>query len=305
MRLFCKECGCEFHTDLVGACEICPDCAAERIRATEEFLSNYNPNSEEMRRMDREFNFGSAVRDYFFIDTYPMFRKLLEWKQQGEALSDCLSRAIAQPGMPQGVFYRMSRRDIQYYMGKKGDYCYQQLWKEIRTIFLQGERRLLGETPDKLVQQFEVCYKGYCYAYLLDHHEGKEVALLTDCYHPWERGTENLLLSSLFGQSFVEENKGGKKEELRYRWYRNGQYVIINTYHAFCKYADRLGKAKDLGFNNTLFPTAERELNALFGRSGDLNSRMPGQLLSYVVFGNVIIAYRFNECGKIFVEAVV
>ena len=287
MKLFCKECGCEFQPEVITDRELCPDCAAERIRDTEEFLRNYNPNSDEMRRLDREFDLGSAVSNYFFIDTYPMFRKLLESKQAGEALSDCLSKAIMQPWMKQDAFYFMDRSAIQSCIKKKGDYCYQQLWKEIRTVFLNGEKILLAETPDKLVQQFEVYYKGYCYAYLLDHHEGKQAALLTDFYRPEEREQENLLLSSLQGQSYVEEN-----EEVHFRWYRNGQYVIINTYHAFCKYADQLRKKKDLGFNTTLFATAKRELDDLFAKGGDLNFKVYGQNLSYVIFGNVIVAYR-------------
>jgi len=144
-----------------------------------------------------------------------------------------------------------------------------------------------------------VCYEDYCYAFLLDHHAGKHVALLTDFYRPWERETENLLLSSLHGKSYVEENG-----EVHYRWYRNGQYVIINTYHAFCKYADQLKQKKDLGFNQVLFSTAKAELDVLFGKGGDLNVQMLGQNMSYVIFSNVIVAYRFNACRKIMLEAV-
>jgi len=140
MKLFCKECGCEFQPASITDCELCPNCAAEHIRKTEEFLHTYNPNGEAMRRLDREFDLGSAVSDYFFIDTYPMFRKLLENKQVGEPLSDCLSRTIMQPWMRQDAFYLMDRSTIQGWIKKKGDYCYQQLWKEIRTVFLNGEK---------------------------------------------------------------------------------------------------------------------------------------------------------------------
>ena len=167
-------------------------------------------------------------------------------------------------------------------------------------MFLRGERILLAETTDKLVQQFEVYYRGFCYAYLLDHHAGKEVALLTDFYRPEERKTENLLLTSLNGQSYAEENK-----EVHYRFYRNGQYVIINTYHAFCKYADYLHENKDLGFNRILFSTASAELDSLFRKGGDINSGVTGQNMSYVVFGNIIVAYRFNKGKELCLEAIV
>lgn len=41
MKLFCKECGCEFQPEVITDRELCPNCAAEHIRDIEEFLRHF------------------------------------------------------------------------------------------------------------------------------------------------------------------------------------------------------------------------------------------------------------------------
>ena len=144
---------------------------------------------------------------------------------------------------------------------------------------------LLEETEDKQLQQFEVWYHGWYYAFLVDHHEGKKVVLLTDFYSATERSTENLLLSTLYGKSYAEENPYGYC-----RTYGNGQYIIINTYLAFCEHAKYLGK--ELGeFKDIFFDAAVYDLGAAYQVPGKMNQPWIGKNFSFVVFKNVIIAY--------------
>ena len=93
-----------------------------------------------------------------------------------------------------------------------------------------------------------------------------------------------------FCKNYVEENL-----EKHYRHYRNHQFVVINTYHAFCQYAKHKNHEVNLDFNNILFPDALKELDDLFSQGGDLNDFQSWQHFSFVVFKNVIIVYRFDK----------
>ena len=105
----------------------------------------------------------------------------------------------------------------------------------------------------------------------------------------------------MHGKSYVEENR-----ERHYRLYQGGRFVVINTYHAFCQYAEHRNHPVNLAFNNVLFPDAIRELDDLFNQSDDRNAYQSWQHFSFVLYKNVIVVYRFNRqtCRVIKVEAV-
>ena len=230
------------------------------------------------------------LEDYFFSNTYPVFRKLQEIRYPGEPLCDCINDIVLTLGS-QKTFYEMSRGESQKYFSKElAEFSYGRLGERIKTLFLTSERIVLEESENGLVQLLEAHCSGYCYAFLVDRHFGKNVVILTDFYTPQKRIKEKLLLSTLHGKSYVEENL-----EKHYRHYRNHQFVVINTYHAFCQYAKHKNHEVNLDFNNILFPDALKELDDLFSQGGDLNDFQSWQHFSFVVFKNVIIVYRFDK----------
>ena len=281
MRVFCKECGYEFYSE--GICEICPDCADYHIAKIEEFFKSYY--EEEFLR-EQEILHAGKMYDYLFVDTYPMYRKLLERKCPNEPLALCINKLLEKEGFAPNAFFKMSRGEVQIYISRIAEKCYECLEQELRKIFISGKRELREETEDHQVQLFEVQYGGWCYAYLVDHHEGKHVAIMTDFYKALERENENLLLSTLYGKSYAQENPKGF-----FRSYRNGQYYIINTYLAFCKHARFLNREANYYFKETFYDAVVYDLDMSLFSSEDRRTVPNRSNFSYVIYKNVIIAY--------------
>lgn len=226
--------------------------------------------------------------DYMFSNTYPLFMKLMVTKTKGEALSEAVNHAFIEAGIGADEFFELDSRSASRRFARSRRICYKQLCEEIKHVFQNGNRLILEQSADKMLCLYEISYNGYCYAYVVDHHSDKKVAILTDYYKPWEREKEDLLMTSVYGKPFVESNKA-----VNYRHYRN--YLMINTYNVFCGYADYLGSERNLKFNDVLFHAVACELDKVQLGTQDENTADKNIQFSYVVYKNVIIIYQHKE----------
>ena len=232
-----------------------------------------------------------------YTNTYPLFLKLMNFRNKGESLSEAIYEAFIVAKLPVNNFWNASSNVFNAYVNLRKSICYSFLNERIKEIYLNGQRYLLKEYDG--VRHIEVFYCGFLYSFLTDFHEDKEVVVLTDFYKPEDRKNENLLLSSINGKSFIDDNEPVHYMRTQYNT------IIINTYNAFCNFANYLNRPQEKSLNKELFQDFMINHSVMFGIPMG-NEKMFGDSFNYIEFDNVVILFdfivEFSEKDKMLLE---
>ena len=219
-----------------------------------------------------------------YTNTYPLFLKLMNCREKGERLSEAIYDAFLAANLPVHDFWNAPSPVLSASFSFRKNICYSFLVNRIKEIYLNGERSLLKEYDG--VCHVEVSYCGFLYSFLTDFHANKEVVVLTDFYKKVDRKNENLLLTSINGTSFVDNN-----EPIHYVRTKHNT-IIINTFNAFCNYAHYLNRPCEKDFNKILFHDFMFTHSVTFGIPMR-NNKIPGDRFNYIIFDNVVIIFDF------------
>lgn len=215
-----------------------------------------------------------------YTNTYPLFLRLMNNFRKDETLARDLHNTLEHTNGPFSEnLFEQGSSVIRKFFESSRKYCYDSLVKSIETIYRNGYRKILDYEYFGQVILEEVYYQNYYYSFLVKNGGEEKVIILTNFYNETEKNYENLLLTGTPHKPFTSMNKG--------IWTYYGDYIVINTYNAFCAY----GSSKGLDINS--------ELNVPFFHDvvsdlQQLPQNYENAIFKYTVFKNVVIVYYFD-----------
>ncbi len=231
------------------------------------------------------------IKTTLYTNSYLVFLKLMSHKMKTEVLSESIKNAFSAIGVPTEDYFQMGSSVIGYLFQKNAKLCYTFLKEEIKKIYLDGKRKILARAAGNMIFLEEVEYKGFYYSFLVDHHSSKNVVILLDYYRFEDKKKEDILFTSRNGVSFLANHP-----PLHYRIISEGRYHVINTYNAFCAFANMLNVEPELTLNVAFFEDflKENEDKLQWNPSGKAEEHLTGNKFYYVRFANIIIIFDYD-----------
>lgn len=216
-------------------------------------------------------------KNLFFTHTYPAFCKLMKCKEPNERLSKALYKMYKQiTNAEAGNFFEMSSSVAQNIFFKNAKKLQNSLNKEIKTIFTSEKHIILQQTKE--IKLIEINSNNYIYTFIADSH--KNIAILTNFYKPKERSTKNPLLTDPLEAPHHKFN------------INNNEYYTINTYNAFCNYAEYTNSRLTKELNKPFFNSAQAEITKKLQNLNIADTN--AEQFNYIIFNNTIILYNFK-----------
>jgi len=215
-----------------------------------------------------------------YTNTYPLFLRLMNNFRRDETMARDLHDALERTNGPLSEdLFEQGSSVIRRVFESSRKYCYASLVESIEKIYTEGYRKVLDCENFGQVILEEVYYKNYYYSFLINNAGAEKVIMLTNFYNETEKAYENLLLTGTALKPFTSLNKG--------IWTTFGDYIVINTYNAFCAYGSSKGLEIKAELNIPFFNDVVSDLQQLPQNYGNA-------IFQYTVFKNVVIVHYFD-----------